>query len=139
MSASGSTTTSSADRATTADRLARVAVGGAIGTLVRHAALSTTSDTADQWTLLAINGVGSLIIGILAARRLRPERWALAATGFCGGLTSFSTFCLAVARSLDAGDPLQATGNVLATTGIAVGAVGIGTIIGKRRGTERPL
>lgn len=137
MGASSSTNTSSDDRATTKDRLARVAVGGGIGTLVRHGALSLTEGDADDWMLLAINGIGSLIIGILAARRLQPERWALAATGFCGGLTSFSTFCLAVARSLDAGEPLQATGNVLATTGIAVGAAGLGSMLGRTREPER--
>lgn len=137
MGASSSTNTSSDDRATTKDRLARVAVGGAIGTLVRHGALSLTDGDADDWMLLAINGIGSLIVGILAARRLQPERWALAATGFCGGLTSFSTFCLAVARSLDAGEPLQATGNVLATTGIAVGAAGLGSMLGRAREPER--
>lgn len=49
------------------------------------------------WGTVAVNVVGSLIIGIVLARWGPPERAdaigpAFVAVGFCGGFTTFSTF-----------------------------------------------
>lgn len=73
-----------------------VALGGAAGSVLRYA--------AGRWAgplpagglpraTLAVNLAGSLILGIVVALVPADDpRRALLAVGFCGGLTTFSTF-----------------------------------------------
>ena len=75
-----------------------VALGGAAGAVARYAAgqaLGPPRPGAFPWHTFAVNVAGSLILGLVLAlvpaddpRHLR----ALLAVGFCGGLTTFSTF-----------------------------------------------
>lgn len=111
-----------------------VAVGGAFGALARWGALAATDpDLADEM-VLALNAVGSLILGMLAggARRrggrrpITENRYLLLGTGFCGGLTTFSTYALDVARALDEGALLRAATFGLSTPILAVLVGGIG-------------
>jgi CrcB protein len=76
--------------------------------------------------MLAVNTVGSGLFGLFAALSLGEAAWALLATGFCGGFTSFSTFAVqAVERPARA-----AAGYVVATTVLAVAACGLGYALG---------
>jgi CrcB protein len=117
--------------------LAAIAVGGAAGTLLR-AALGRALPAGTNgfpWDTLIVNLSGSLLIGFIvvtALERVGPSRYfrPLLGTGFCGGLTTFSTFAveadlliragrvataaLYVAVSLVAGLGLAGTGMVLA-------------------------
>jgi CrcB protein len=55
------------------------------------------------------NMIGCLLIGMLVAqppRRARLYLWA--AIGFCGSLTTFSSWMLELARALDGGNPIKA-------------------------------
>ena len=113
-----------------------VAVGGIVGALARWFILDLTSDTdLRSFILLAINVVGSGIVGWIAGRGYGPDRygepahkdgetiWPLAAIGFCGGLTSFASFTLDVAERLEAGEISNAATltvlTVFLTTGLA--------------------
>jgi CrcB protein len=79
--------------------LAVIAAGGAAGTLVRAAvaqALPTSTD-GFPWDTLVVNVAGSVVVGIVvvvALERVASSRYfrPLVATGFCGGLTTLSTF-----------------------------------------------
>jgi fluoride exporter len=77
-----------------------VALGGAIGSLLRHAAglaavrLAPGAETAGT---LFVNVVGSGLLGLLMGWLLaqegpRPLLFLFLATGVCGGFTTFSTF-----------------------------------------------
>lgn len=68
-----------------------VALGAAIGAPLRFALAHSLDDRWPSGTLL-VNSLGSLLIGFFAALALGDHAWALLATGFCGGLTSFSSF-----------------------------------------------
>ena len=76
-----------------------VAAGGGAGAMARYAlslALQRASLTMPLGTLAA-NWSGCFIMGVLAAvigreLPLSPSMRLLLATGFCGGLTTFSTF-----------------------------------------------
>ena len=117
-----------------------VAVGGAAGTLARYGVSRIASDNPDAWPwgTFAANLVGAFLLGLLVealarregspatAKRLR----LLLGTGFCGGLTTFST--LAVETDLLArGDRAElaitylavsvAAGVVVAVAGMRVG------------------
>lgn len=79
-----------------------VAAGSAAGGLARFwmsEAILHRFGKAFPWGTLAVNLLGCLFIGVLAARadRLSEETRLLLATGFCGGFTTFSTFTLETA------------------------------------------
>jgi fluoride exporter len=82
-------------------RIAAIAVGGAVGTLARAGLAEALPHRSGQWpwaTFLA-NVAGAFILGWLLTRlaeRTAPSRhWRfLGGTGFCGALTTFSTFQL---------------------------------------------
>ena len=66
---------------------------------------------------LAANALGGYIIGaavaLFASFPALPAEWRLLViTGFCGGLTTFSTFSAEVVGLLQRGEPLWALGEV---------------------------
>jgi fluoride exporter len=76
-----------------------VAAGGALGTVLRYemALAEPTASGHFPWATFTVNLVGSLLLGVFltvlvdawsASRYVRP----LLAVGFCGGLTTFSTW-----------------------------------------------
>ena len=77
-----------------------VAIGGAVGATARYALSGWVQDwvgTLFPWGTLVVNVAGSFVIGIIlhlgSDRFLIPPEWRLMlTTGFCGGLTTFSTF-----------------------------------------------
>lgn len=83
---------------------AAVAAGSALGALARFLcslALTGLLGPAFPWGTLAVNGLGSFLIGLYAtvsepAGRLRagPARRHFVIAGFCGGFTTFSIFSL---------------------------------------------
>lgn len=116
--------------------LATVALGGAAGTVLREAIDRAVPATASgfPWATLAVNVGGSLIIGVVvvaALERAAPSRFMrpLLGTGFCGGLTTFSTFAVETDRLLRAGSVGIAFAYVAASLvgGFAAVAAGAGT------------
>lgn len=115
-----------------------VALGGAAGALLRYGAgqaLGPPRPGAFPWHTFAVNVAGSLILGLVLAlvpaddpRHLRP----LLAVGFCGGLTTFSTFGYETVSLLQA----RAYGTAVAYAGgsfvLALAAVVIGLHFGAR-------
>ena len=75
-----------------------VALGGAAGSVLRYAAgqaLGPARPGAFPWHTFAVNVAGSLVLGMIVALVPRDDPHhlrALLAVGFCGGLTTFSTF-----------------------------------------------
>ncbi|MDA3644741.1 fluoride efflux transporter CrcB [Saccharopolyspora indica] len=113
---------------------ALVAIGGALGACVRFLTdrwVQARHDTGFPWGTLTVNAVGSLILGILTGAALfgleSPELQALVGVGFCGALTTFSTFGYESVRLLADGARLYAVLNVLATVlaGIGSGVLGV--------------
>ncbi len=72
--------------------IAAIAAGGAAGALTR-ALLSQALESRFPWATLVVNVAGSFLIGWIlgqdATRDLSRSFWAV---GFCGALTTFSTF-----------------------------------------------
>ena len=76
---------------------------------------------------LLVNVVGSFVLGFLAGPI--PRRTGLVllvGIGFCGSLTTFSSWVLDVVRLLEAGRPLGAVGLVLASLVCGLAAAGLG-------------
>jgi fluoride exporter len=72
-----------------------VAAGSALGGVARFATYSLMARvTGFPWGTLAVNYVGSFIIGWVAATQPSPSTRLLWMTGICGGFTTFSAFSL---------------------------------------------
>lgn len=102
-----------------------VALGAAVGAPLRYAWAHTLDDRWPSGTLLA-NTLGSLLIGLFAPLALSDRAWALLATGFCGALTSFSSFAV---QSVERGPRLGAF-YAAATVILALSACALGFWVG---------
>lgn len=110
-----------------------VGIGSALGGAARYGltdlALRLTNPFF-PWGTLAANVVGSLLIGVLAGL-LRPagriqlpqEAWLFLATGFCGGLTTFSFLSWQVLLLAGRGDWTAVVGYVGVTAVLGLGSV----------------
>lgn len=89
--------------------LAAVFAGGAVGALARAglARALVASPAGWPWATLVANVAGALVLGFvnerLRARTATSWPGALVGTGFCGALTTFSTFQWEVIRMAEAG------------------------------------
>jgi CrcB protein len=106
--------------------LAAVFAGGALGALAR-AGLSTLAgaDPASwPWPTFTVNIVGAFLVGYFTTRLLErlpvsSYRRPLLGTGFCGGLTTFSTMQVETLRMIEHGHWALAIGYTV--TSIALG------------------
>jgi CrcB protein len=96
-----------------------VLVGGAIGAPLRYLTdlfVQARHDSVLPWGTLIVNAVGSLLLGLLTVGVTgagAPE-WVLTlgGVGFCGALTTFSTFGFETVRLAEEGAWLEALANV---------------------------
>jgi CrcB protein len=78
-----------------------VAGGGAAGAACRWFLAESFGPTDWPWALLLMNVVGSFLLGVVLVRGSSAGRELLrlgAGVGFCGGLTTFSSFAVAAVR-----------------------------------------
>jgi CrcB protein len=68
-----------------------VALGAAVGAPLRYLAGHLLDGALPRGTIL-VNWAGSLLLGCFSALGLSGNAMALLATGFCGGLTTYSSF-----------------------------------------------
>ncbi len=91
---------------------------------------------AFPWGTLAVNVVGAYLIGLVMALGLHgtvmPEHLRVGlATGFLGGLTTFSTFSYETVRLLEKGQFIPAMGNVLASVLVCLLFTWFGVVSGR--------
>ena len=86
------------------------------------------------WGTFVINVTGSFVLGLLLAAAAGGSAGtaavALLGTGFCGGLTTFSTFGFESVRLAEEGLTRTATAYVLGSVAAAVGAAAAGWAAG---------
>ncbi len=87
-----------------------VLVGGAVGAPLRYLTdllIQSRNTGLFPWGTFVVNVAGSLVLGIAASAVLHAgaPSWvsALVATGFCGALTTFSTFGFETFRLIEDG------------------------------------
>jgi fluoride exporter len=104
-----------------------VLAGGMIGAPARYLAdriVQARHDSVFPWGTFTVNMAGSLVLGfLLGAERhlgLPPAVFGLLGTGFCGGLTTFSTFGYETLRLLEDGALGEAGLNVIGSLVIGV-------------------
>ena len=108
-----------------------VAAGGAVGALARYLSMSAVGalfGSGFPWATLAVNVVGSFILGILV--ELAALMWspgealrAFLVVGLLGAFTTFSTFSLDVAVLYERGAMLSAAAYIIASVVLCVGGL----------------
>jgi CrcB protein len=114
--------------------LIAIAVGGGLGSLLRHF-VSTTAQGAVggsfPYGILVVNVLGGLLMGMLVelgALKLShtPELRAFLTTGLLGGFTTFSAFSLDSALLIERGDWPGAALYILTSVALSIGALFLG-------------
>lgn len=112
-----------------------VAVGGAVGAVARYGVglgAARLFGLAFPWGTLAVNIVGGLAMGLLAAKTA-PEQEALRlalGVGVLGGFTTFSAFSLETVRLMEH-QPGLALLYAAASVLLSVGACWVGLSLGR--------
>lgn len=112
-----------------------VALGAAVGAPLRYLvdrAVRTRHDSAFPWGTLAVNVAGSLILGVLAgaAPAVPGALSALLGAGFCGALTTYSTFGFETVRLIERRRRVHAAANVVASVVAGLCAAFVGIAVG---------
>ena len=103
-----------------------VSLGAVPGALLRW---QVSLHWADRHVL--VNVVGAALLGLLAGLPAAPRRQLLVGIGFCGSLTTFSSWMLAAVRQLAIGDVKSAAGLIGLTLGLGLGAAALGFQLGR--------
>ncbi|MEV4175514.1 fluoride efflux transporter CrcB [Nonomuraea sp. NPDC049709] len=102
-----------------------IVLGAAVGAPLRYLAdraVQARHDTVFPWGTLAVNVAGSALLGFLAALPAESGVMALAGIGFCGALTTYSTFGYETVRLLEEGARFHAVANAVASVVAGLGA-----------------
>ena len=103
-----------------------VAVGAVPGALLRWQ-FSVVLQDRD----VLVNVLGSLILGLLLGLPYRPRLQLLAGIGFCGSLTTFSSWMVNSVDLIVSGESLAALGLIGMTLGLGLGGAALGLLIGR--------
>ena len=112
-----------------------VAVGAAVGAPGRYLAdrwVRSRHDSAFPWGTLAVNVVASFVLGVVtgAAQAVSPAVALVLGTGFCGALSTYSTFSYETLRLVETGARRYAVANVVVAVGAGFGAAALGWTAG---------
>ncbi|MCO1594935.1 fluoride efflux transporter CrcB [Micromonospora sp. RHAY321] len=106
-----------------------IALGAAVGAPLRYLtdrAVQSRHDSAFPWGTLTVNVIGSLLLGALVGMPAGPVVGALLGTGFCGALTTYSTFGYETLRLAQGGHRLLALANVAGSVAAGLAAATAG-------------
>lgn len=119
-------------------RITAVAVGGALGALLRYGLSGWVQAWAGPrfpWGTLAVNALGSFALGVLVAVALgQPGGGGALRTfvgiGLLGAFTTYSTFAYETVALMQAGDWSAAGANVAGNLVLGLAAVMVGLWVG---------
>lgn len=115
-----------------------IAVGSALGGVSRFACsrfIALWFGETFPWGTLAVNVVGSFVIGFFATLSgpdgrvmISPDMRQFVTVGFCGGYTTFSSFSWQTLELIRNNDLAEAGGNVLLSVALCMLAVWLGYV-----------
>jgi CrcB protein len=111
-----------------------VAAGAAVGAPLRYItdrAVQSRHESAFPYGTLVVNVVASLVLGLVTgAGHLSPTMLALVGTGFCGALSTYSTYSYETVRLAEDGRWTQAGLNVSVSLALGLAAASLGVWVG---------
>ena len=113
-----------------------VALGAAVGAPLRYLTdriVQARHDSLFPWGTWSVNVAGSFLLGLLAAGLaaggVSSQVMALLGIGFCGALTTYSTFGYETIRLVEEGAFFHAAANVAASVAAGLGAAFCGVAV----------
>jgi CrcB protein len=110
-----------------------VVIGAAVGAPLRYLvdrAVQTRHDSVFPWGTFVVNVAGSFVLGVLAGgASTHTGLMALLGTGFCGALTTYSTFGYETLRLVEQRARTYALLNAVASAVAGLGAAFVGFAI----------
>lgn len=110
-----------------------VAVLGGLGAVARFeldGLVQERLDTEFPLGTLVVNGLGSLLLGVLVGLDVTGSALLLAGVAALGSFTTFSTWMLETQRLAEDGEDGLALGNVAGSLALGLAAAGLGWAIG---------
>jgi CrcB protein len=117
-----------------------IGLGGALGSMARHwcnGVVARLAGVGFPWGTLAINVLGSFVIGVASATVGSEGRFPTGPTaqqfvmvGLCGGYTTFSAFSLQTLALIQGDQWGAAAANVLLSVALCLAATWIGHLAG---------
>lgn len=112
-----------------------IALGAALGAPARYLTdrlIQARHRTVFPWGTLTVNVLASLVLGTIggAGSHVSTELAALVGTGFCGTLSTYSTFSYETMRLAQPGTRRLAAANVALSLAAGIGAAALGWTIG---------
>ena len=102
-----------------------VFVGAMVGAPLRYVvdrAVQSRHETMFPWGTFTVNVVGCLILGALSGAGSASPTYSLLGTGFCGALTTYSTFSYEAFRLVEQKEYFYAAMNIVISIIAGVGA-----------------
>jgi CrcB protein len=109
-----------------------VAIGAAIGAPLRYLidrAVQSRQGSTFPWGTFTVNVVGSTLLGFLVGLPASHALTALLGTGFCGALTTYSTFSFETLKLARTGDRTLAAANAIGSVLAGLGAAYLGLLL----------
>jgi len=103
-----------------------VVAAGTVGALLRYLVGRAGARASWPWPVLAVNVAGSLIAGVA----LHTDAALIVATGFCGGLTTFSTLSVETVQLLVDGRRRAAAASISLNLALGLAAAAAGWLLG---------
>lgn len=109
-----------------------VLLGGAVGAPTRYLtdlAVQRLHRSPFPWGTWTVNVMGSFVLGVVAAD---ASAWldTLVGVGFCGALTTYSTFAYETVRLAEEGESATAASYVVASLALGLAAAALGWWLG---------
>ncbi|GAA0935190.1 fluoride efflux transporter CrcB [Nonomuraea longicatena] len=114
-----------------------VALGAAVGAPLRFVldrAVQGLHGSRFPWGTLTVNVLGCAMLGFLIALPSDEGALALAGTGLCGALTTYSTFGYETVRLLEERARLYAAANAVVSVLAGLGAAACGAVLAQALG-----
>jgi fluoride exporter len=105
-----------------------VFIGGGLGALLRYfiGLLLPLKVGSFPWATLAANVLAACLVGLVISTTSKlndPQKYLFLITGFCGGLSTFSTFSLETLQLFQRGDYWLAAMNVTISVLLSLTAI----------------
>ncbi|MGY6496715.1 MAG: fluoride efflux transporter FluC [Microcella sp.] len=108
-----------------------VAAGGALGAVLRYlTTVALAGREQPPGPVVLVNVAGSLLSGVAIGAIDDPVVLLVVVTGFCGGLTTFSTLSVETVQLVMDGRAKRAAGGILVNLVAGTLAVALGVVLG---------
>ena len=110
-----------------------VALGAAVGAPTRYLTdrlVQSRHPGVFPWGTFAVNVVASFVLGMVTRAAVPAAAALLVGTGFCGALSTYSTFAFESVRLVETRARVLALANVAGSLAVGLGAAALGWLVG---------